>query len=222
MRGSDRRFFAYCDDMDLTDQNHPLFERASSTAPPGAERMMVIIGGSMDTHGAVSACPGILIVYTNAMGEVKSGPGLGEVMSLVMPWPPTDDDEEYMASYAGCLKPAMLAFGLMNCKNITTRQQDGTIRLPSTYRQRKKTKSSTTLHPIRYHVIDLPQPASTPGQGLGDGQRETARHGVRGHFKNYTTERPLMGRHTGTYWWGWHVRGNANIGEVVSDYRLGT
>lgn len=30
----------------------------------------------------------------------------------------------------------------------------------------------------------------------------------------------LMGRHVGTYWWGWQIRGNAEKGMVVSDYSL--
>ncbi len=30
-----------------------------------------------------------------------------------------------------------------------------------------------------------------------------------------------MGRHVGTYWWGWQVRGNPNNGVTITDYRVG-
>ncbi len=40
------------------------------------------------------------------------------------------------------------------------------------------------------------------------------------HFKHYNAERPLMGKHVGTYWWGWQVRGEAEHGMVVADYEV--
>jgi hypothetical protein len=42
-------------------------------------------------------------------------------------------------------------------------------------------------------------------------------HLCRGHFKTFTTERPLLGRHTGTYWWEPHLRGSADNGVVIHD-----
>lgn len=33
-----------------------------------------------------------------------------------------------------------------------------------------------------------------------------------------TSERPLFGKYTGTYWWPWQVRGNADNGAVISKY----
>lgn len=47
-----------------------------------------------------------------------------------------------------------------------------------------------------------------------------ALHRVRGHFKTFTADRPLLGQHVGTYWWGWQIRGKAENGINVSDYRL--
>jgi hypothetical protein len=43
---------------------------------------------------------------------------------------------------------------------------------------------------------------------------------VRGHFKQYTAERPLFGRFTGLYWWQPHLAGKAKDRVVVKDYRI--
>jgi hypothetical protein len=29
-----------------------------------------------------------------------------------------------------------------------------------------------------------------------------------------------MGKHVGTYWWGWQLRGDPKHGIVISDYQL--
>lgn len=43
-------------------------------------------------------------------------------------------------------------------------------------------------------------------------------HLCRGHFKTYTPEKPLLGRHVGTYWWEPHLRGDEHVGVVVHDH----
>jgi hypothetical protein len=43
---------------------------------------------------------------------------------------------------------------------------------------------------------------------------------ARGHFKTYTPDAPLLGRHVGTYWWEPQVRGRKELGSVVKDYAL--
>jgi hypothetical protein len=45
-------------------------------------------------------------------------------------------------------------------------------------------------------------------------------HFRRGHFKEYTSEKPLFGKYTGAFWWEAHVAGSADIGEVRKDYRI--
>ena len=43
-------------------------------------------------------------------------------------------------------------------------------------------------------------------------------HVVRGHFKTYTSESPLFGNLTGTFYWGPHLRGDESMGEVRKNY----
>ena len=100
------------------------------------------------------------------------------------------------------LTPAALAVGLMNCRNVHTE-----LRSTGNIHNRKKRKQSPKLD---YHVIVLPSPGGG-GEGAG-GHRDVRQHKVRGHFKTYTADKPLLGRAVGTYWWPWHLRGDAERG----------
>lgn len=106
---------------------------------------------------------------------------------------------------------SLTAIGLMNCKNVRTERIERPARQPKKSRRKRSAK-------LDYHTIVLPGSA---GSGAGSaGSADLPRHMVRGHFKTYTDEFPLMGRHTGTYWWGHHVRGDAKHGIAVTDYRV--
>jgi len=45
-------------------------------------------------------------------------------------------------------------------------------------------------------------------------------HLCRGHIKTYTQERPLLGKHTGSYYWEPQVRGNRKKGMIRKDYMI--
>jgi len=45
-------------------------------------------------------------------------------------------------------------------------------------------------------------------------------HLCRGHFKQYTADHPLLGRHVGLYVWQPHVRGKNKDGVVMKDYNV--
>lgn len=42
--------------------------------------------------------------------------------------------------------------------------------------------------------------------------------GARGRFKTFTEDAPLLGKHMGTYWWGWQVRGQEGSGVMEKTY----
>lgn len=114
------------------------------------------------------------------------------------------------------LLPALLAVGLMNCKNVTTERVE---RINP--HQRSSSRKKRKLPPkLDYHTIVLPGSRSGGG-ALVEGLDVMPHHQVRGHFKTFTAERPLMGQHVGTYWWGWQVRGNKKNGITVTDYKIG-
>ena len=45
-------------------------------------------------------------------------------------------------------------------------------------------------------------------------------HFCRGHFKTYTDEKPLFGKHTGSFWCPDHTKGDLEIGRIKKGYRL--
>ncbi len=74
----------------------------------------------------------------------------------------------------------------------------------------------------RYWVLDI-EPMKRVLTRDGEAQHRGLRHAMhicRGHFKTYTSEAPLFGRVTGTYWWADQVRGWAEEGVVGKDYRV--
>ena len=108
----------------------------------------------------------------------------------------------------------VLALNLMNCRNVTM-ENSGPIK----YRQTTKEKRARAPR-LEYKTITLPGGAYVSQPGKGE-PGAAPLHRVRGHFKTYTAEAPLMGKHVGTYWWGWQVRGKSENGVRVSDYKLG-
>lgn len=119
-------------------------------------------------------------------------------------------------SYHDVMAVAGLALSLINCKNVEV-PESGRAELRRSGAEKRRKEPRRT---IRYHTIILPGGGSQHDAATG-GHRATALHRVRGHFKTFTTERPLMGKHVGTYWWGWQVRGKGENGMVVSDYKVG-
>lgn len=115
--------------------------------------------------------------------------------------------------------PAFLALELMNCRNVTI-EDAGRLNVR---RRSSKAKRRRAPH-YRFSTIVLPGMNSrntTPADRKTNSEA-VALHRVRGHFKTFTDDRPLFGKHTGTYWWGWQVRGSQDSGVVVSDYKIAT
>lgn len=107
---------------------------------------------------------------------------------------------------------ALRAVGIINCKNVKTTQ----AHLPKS--EKKKLRKNDL--PIRsYWTLQLEVSPSGGSGRNGTGSRKRI-HLCRGHFKVYTEDKPLLGRHVGAYWWQPHVRGNNKKGKVVKDYQL--
>ena len=151
--------------------------------------------------------PGMLTGNINEQGQLLGMVSNGEFFDGLGAIGVDDESIEFVAAP---LRPAALAIGLMNCKNVRTQ-----ARTTGNVYNRRKRKQSPKLD---YHVIVLPGPAG--GGASAGGHRDLRQHKVRGHFKTYTAEKPLMGRHVGTYWFAWHLRGDAERGRIVADYKL--
>jgi hypothetical protein len=114
------------------------------------------------------------------------------------------DGDNYLVLYA---------LSLMNCKNVKVQDVTRNPKVAKAHKKRHGVPMS------RFSRIVLPNQRNGTGNGHGGGGA-AAKHLVRGHFKTYTTDAPLMGRHVGTYWWGWHARGDSALGNITPEYHV--
>ncbi len=119
--------------------------------------------------------------------------------------------DEMVPIYAS---PVLVALGLLHCKNIVQIEKGGKNPNIKNRRHRSKGTKHYILNVIPARNIkrtEYEQPANGSSQRI---------HFRRGHFKEYTSERPLFGKYVGAFWWEAHAAGNADIGEVKKDYRI--
>ena len=130
--------------------------------------------------------------------------------------PPEDAMKDWVHIAGSLNLPALLALSFMHCKNSSLKTTYPNKKLSKKYRKR----FSREL--VRYHTLEI-----DPIRKLIDryrngsqGELKRALHICRGHFKTFSEEAKLFGRHTGTYWWAPQIRGEKSVGVVVKDYRV--
>ena len=118
----------------------------------------------------------------------------------------------------GDLSVINAAMVLLNCKNITTEI------IPAPAALNKKRRKAGKQEIFDYHVLNVTLPSNSKReyQGASVPLSHNRVHLCRGHFKEYTAEHPLFGRHTGLYWWQPAVRGQNRDGIVMKDYKIKT
>lgn len=163
--------------------------------------------------GRVLQIPMALIVELNSDGLFKGLYGMSVRGDGTTGSTPMD-----VAAVVDMLWDALVAVGWMNCRNVEVRHHSRE-RKTSKSKGRRRERSARSLD---FHTIHLPGREANDGLhdsagGPGGGARL---HQVRGHFKTFTEAAPLMGKHTGTYWWGWQLRGDRRNGSIISDYQI--
>jgi len=121
---------------------------------------------------------------------------------------------EFAPALSTCAGTVLFAIGLLHCKNIVQIEKGG--KNPNIKNRRHRSKGT------KHYVLDV-----VPARNIkrteydhpikGSPQRI---HFRRGHFKEFTSERPLFGKYTGAFWWESHVAGKAELGKVVKDYQI--
>lgn len=115
------------------------------------------------------------------------------------------------------LFPALMAHSLLACRNVQVADHQPPVKLS----RRSERKHKVPLVVFKTLQIDPAGGRARPVSGSGYEVLDDRRlHIARGHFKTFTEERPLFGRRVGTYWWAPQLRGNADHGAVVKDYRV--
>lgn len=106
-----------------------------------------------------------------------------------------------------------LATMLANCKNVESAVIPADEKLIKAQLRRGK-------QIYKWYTLKIdPMRKAIKAEG-GEASYEKAFHICRGHFKTYSSERPLLGRLAGRFWWPMHTRGSREAGEVTKDYAL--
>lgn len=117
--------------------------------------------------------------------------------------------------------PIFLALSFLNCRNVVV-AEDSTLATP----RRRKGPAARRADPSwRYLTLDIRAmrtvlTAATPRDG---GTLQKALHICRGHFAHYGDAfgtAKLFGKLEGQFWIPQHVRGGAEQGVIVKDYRV--
>lgn len=103
---------------------------------------------------------------------------------------------------------------VLNCKNV----QLSPVEPPERLNRARAKKGKNPLY--RYHILTVDRNKAQKVAGsTSQGQFGIMPvHLCRGHFKEYTEDKPLFGRVTGRFWWQPYARGKAKNGVVLKDY----
>jgi hypothetical protein len=111
----------------------------------------------------------------------------------------------------------LLAVTFMHCK-AGVRLED--VEPPAALNRARVRRGRLPLVRYRTVVIDgLKEVLRTEGR-LGEVGFKKALHLVRGHFANYTPDRPLFGHFVGTVFRSAHLRGDRASGRIIKDYEV--
>lgn len=109
----------------------------------------------------------------------------------------------------------LLGVAFMHCKNVVV--HEGKYTRPERRRAEREQRQLPKFYTL--DIDPMKRVLRTEGRQDTEGLRR-ALHICRGHFATYTTEKPLFGKHVGTYWVPQHVRGSAEFGAIQKEYRV--
>lgn len=139
---------------------------------------------------------------------------LGRLIGDLVPFIEEHDNDGKRSGMRFFARLPLLAISFCQCRNVMVREIG-----PDAGEVKRRARSGSRPL-LRYHVLELGQFRKTlAAAGAKDSGIVHAMHICRGHFKTYTPDKPLMGRHVGTWWWGETLRGDAAHGVVTKDYR---
>jgi hypothetical protein len=130
-------------------------------------------------------------------------------------WPLGPADNKAAEQYAHLAATFNEFLVLLNCKNIV----ESPIH-PSKSKQRNRKRKG--LRPlVSYKVLKVVK-GKTVSRRIDHrgGGNDKRMHSCRGHYKEYTADKPLFGHTVGRVWCPAHVRGNKKLGAVVKSYEV--
>lgn len=124
--------------------------------------------------------------------------------------------DKWCKDHAQEVSTAVAILNVLHCKNVRLAPVEAPLRL-----NKKRIKGGK--HPIfEYHIltVDLNKGNSERSDSTGEAIGIMPVHLCRGHFKEYSEDKPLFGKYAGRYWWQPYARGKAEQGIVTKDYQL--
>ena len=107
---------------------------------------------------------------------------------------------------------------LLNCKNIELEE----IIPPKQLNKKRKKLGKQEIFTYKTLKLSLPSQNAKRSTEISESGSKSRIHLCRGHFKYYKESAPLLGKHTGMYWFQPHIRGNNKSGVVIKSYELST
>ncbi len=109
----------------------------------------------------------------------------------------------------------MKVMSIINCKNVELEEEEPDAKLQ---KARKKNGKLPLLS--RHRVMIIPSAAQRKKGHAPQELWKNRAHTVRGHFKTFTEDAPLLGKITGTFWWSPFARGSVAEGVIEKEYEL--
>lgn len=125
-------------------------------------------------------------------------------------------NEETMSRHKEAAMVLLLLNKILSCKNVYTEKEYPNLEI------NKKLIRRGDMPRYSYHILKFKLPNNPKHQNFSEfaTNNHNRIHFCRGHFKEYTSDNPLFGKHTGLYWWEPHVRGQNTDGFVDKDYEV--
>lgn len=149
--------------------------------------------------------------YLDEKGQMLSD--LGVAYTMVRDSHELTDD--VLKSVFADTLPFLFCLSLTHCRNVEVVEST----MPPTVAKKRKEKDIPVFK-FKHLVIKPVAGKRTINQNESMTKQNGMMpiHFVRAHFKSFTEERPLFGKHTGVYFWQIHARGDKQYGEITKDY----
>lgn len=131
-------------------------------------------------------------------------------------FPDEEENKTFNQAFA-LIHPILLTFSFLHCKNITTGELEDERRPSDRSRDLR-----AGIPEVKFKTIEIEpmrKVLATEG-GIAQNGLKKALHICRGHFSEYSEEKPLFGKYSGRFWIPAHVRGTTESGQVIKDYKV--
>lgn len=109
----------------------------------------------------------------------------------------------------------MKTMAIINCKNVELEEEEPDAKLQKSRKRKGKLPLLS-----RHRVMIIPSAAQRKKGHAPQELWKNRAHTVRGHFKTFTEDAPLLGKITGTFWWSPFARGSVTEGVIEKEYEL--